>query len=115
MEESSGESEEEFQDSREDLPPEGPVDPSTLTGQNPTPAPSTSSAIIQPNASTHPVIQQGIKYGKGEDYCQGVQDNLDLIEDPKFYQDAALNYQNAYEALHIQKAELQAGTANRLI
>ena len=43
-----------------------------------------------------------------EDYCEGVQDNLDLIEDAKFYQDAALDYQNAYEALHVQQAELQS-------
>ena len=33
---------------------------------------------------------------------------MDLIEDAKFYQDAALNYQNAYEALHVQQVELQS-------
>ena len=31
----------------------------------------------------------------------------DLIKDAKFYQDAAINYQNAYEALLAQQAELQ--------
>ena len=31
----------------------------------------------------------------------------DLIEDAKFYQDVAINYQNAYEALLAQQAELQ--------
>ena len=31
----------------------------------------------------------------------------DLIEDAKFYQDAALGYQDAYETLHIQQEELQ--------
>ena len=31
----------------------------------------------------------------------------DLIEDTKFYQDAALGYQDAYETLHIQQEELQ--------
>ena len=32
----------------------------------------------------------------------------DLIEDAKFYQDAAINYQNAYEALLAQQVELQS-------
>ena len=31
----------------------------------------------------------------------------DMIKDAKFYQDAAINYQNAYEALLAQQAELQ--------
>ena len=31
----------------------------------------------------------------------------DLIEDAKFYHDAALGFQDAYETLHIQKEELQ--------
>ena len=31
----------------------------------------------------------------------------DLIEDAKFYQDVALNYQNAYEVLLAQQGELQ--------
>ena len=31
----------------------------------------------------------------------------DLIEDAKFYQDMAINYQNAHEALLAQQAELQ--------
>ena len=31
----------------------------------------------------------------------------DLIEDAKFYQDVAINYQNAYEVLLAQQAELQ--------
>ena len=30
-----------------------------------------------------------------------------LIKDAKFYQDVAINYQNAYEALLTQQAELQ--------
>ena len=31
----------------------------------------------------------------------------DLIKDAKFYQDVALDYQNAYEALLAQQVELQ--------
>ena len=32
---------------------------------------------------------------------------LTLIEDAKFYQDVAINYQNTYEVLLVQQAELQ--------
>ena len=32
---------------------------------------------------------------------------VDLIEDAKFYQDAAFGYQDAYETLRIQQEELQ--------
>ena len=35
-------------------------------------------------------------------------DHANLIEDAKFYQDAALNYQNAYEVLYVQHVELQS-------
>ena len=42
------------------------------------------------------------KLNSGEEISQE-----DLIEDAKFYQDMAINYQNAYEALLAQQAELQ--------
>ena len=41
------------------------------------------------------------------DHNQEVISHEDLIEDAKFYQDVALNYQNAYEVLLAQQAELQ--------
>ena len=37
----------------------------------------------------------------------GAISTADLIEDAKFYQDAALGYQDAYETLRIQQEELQ--------
>ena len=44
--------------------------------------------------------------------CGGVHhkeviDHADFIEDTQFYQDAALDYQNTYEALHAQQVEPQ--------
>ena len=35
-------------------------------------------------------------------------DHVDLIEDAKFYKNATLDYQNAYEVLHVQQVELQS-------
>ena len=35
-------------------------------------------------------------------------DSSNLIEDAKFYQDAAVEYQSAYEALQLQQEELQS-------
>ena len=37
----------------------------------------------------------------------GAINTTNLIEDIKFYQDAALGYQDAYEALQLQQEELQ--------
>ena len=39
--------------------------------------------------------------------AHGVLSQEDLIEDAKFYQDVAINYQNTYEVLLAQQAELQ--------
>ena len=37
----------------------------------------------------------------------GAISTADLIEDAKFYEDATIGYQDAYETLHIQQEELQ--------
>ena len=67
--------------------------------QAPIPHSSTSSHL------THSLgVSQG---GQGEVHCKGIMDHANLIENAKFYQDTALNYQNAYEALHAQQVELQ--------
>ena len=98
VEESGNEDEEEFEDSREDLPPRDPVGLSSAQEQAP-PLPSTS---------THPGNQLGFGHGsQREGHLEGVLDQENLIEDAKFYQDAALDYQNAYQALHAQQVKLQ--------
>lgn len=43
-----------------------------------------------------------------EGHAKGDLNHIDLIEDAKFYQDTALNYQNAYEFVHVQQVELQS-------
>ena len=98
-EHSDSESEEEFQDSRstlapgdlEDLTPAPGIFPSSsqtgMPGMLPT---SVGDPVSSGNLDVELVI--------GQEY---------LNEDAKFYQDAAINYQNAYKALFAQQAELQ--------
>ena len=94
-------SEEEFQDSRSS--------PGDL--EEPTPAPGifpSSSRTKVPQIATTSLgglISSGevdVELNTGEGISQE-----DLIEDAKFYQDVAINYQNAYKALLAQQAELQ--------
>ena len=99
----TSESEEEFQDSRSSPAPGGL--------EEPTPAPG----IFPPSFQTG--VSQVVTTSMGNPVSSGSMDmesstevgisQEDLIEDAKFYQDAAINYQNAYEALLAQQAELQ--------
>ena len=98
VEESGSEDEEEFEDSRENLPPKDPIGHSS--GQEQAPIPQSTSSHL-----THLLgVSQG---GQGEVHHEGVMDHANLIKDAKFYQDAVLDYQNGYAALHGQLIELQ--------
>ena len=105
-EESESEDEEEFEDSRENLPPKDPVEPSSTHEWVPLPInaihssqPSLSLSSL-PGPTSQAVIGQDIT---GEGRHEGDLDHTDFIEDAKFYQDAALDYQNTYEAYMCSK------------
>ena len=54
----------------------------------------------------HSVVQQQQEVKDSGEY--GAMDSGDSIEDAKFYQDAAIEYQSAYKALWSQQEELQS-------
>ena len=91
-------SEEEFQDSRDRLVPENQVEP--------IPAPQPTLNPMEVGAPLTMAMGGLIPSGEVETNQEAISPE-DLIEDAKFYQDAALNYQNAYEGLLVQQAELQ--------
>ena len=111
--ESDTDSEVEFQNSRENFPPGGPAAStavsrftSTTTFLN---SMTTSQLVYNSHASqnaglTHSVIQQDVE-DSGE---YGAMDSGDLLEDAKFYQDTAIEYQDAYKTLCHQQEELQS-------
>ena len=95
-------SEEEFQDSRDRLVPENQVEPTPTPQLLLNPLEVVSAPPTMTSASMGgPVPSREV------DTNQEVIGHEDLIEDAKFYQDAAFNYQNAYEVLLAQQAELQ--------
>ena len=106
-----GSESEEFEDSRENLPSKGPIEPSSTNEQAPTPINAVYSS--QPSMSipsSGPTSQGGMgqdimREGSAEDDCLN---HMDLIKDMKFYQDATLDYQNAYEVLYVQQVEPQS-------
>ena len=106
MGDSESEDEEEFEDSRENLSPRDTIGPSSTQEQAPLPTNIIMSS--QPSSSSHSIVQSGVSQDTlGGVHHKGVMDHADLIEDTKFYQDSALDYQNTYKALHAQQVELQ--------
>ena len=93
MPESDSEGEDEFQDSREDQPPRGPMEP----------APVLDQAGSVPRGHLNVTAQGGgqLSSQEGEDMVE------DLVEDAKFYQDAAVQLQGAYEELYQKQVKLQ--------
>ena len=86
VEESESEDEEEFEDSRENLPSRDPVEPSSAHEKVPLPANVIASS--QPSSSSlGPTSQLGVSQDiMGEEHHEEVIDQVDLIEDAKFYQ-----------------------------
>ena len=83
------------------------LEPPTSTPKH-IPGPAEVTAPPQSNTS---FVSMGGLIPSGEVDINQVGDGAlsqeDLIEDAKFYQDVAINYQNTYEALLAQQAELQ--------
>ena len=104
MDEAEVDSDLENQDSREDAP--GNIAASITVCQ---PAPTTQSTIFHTSQNPESMFpaahqQQDIEdSGEMGDVLMG-----DLLEDAKFYQDVAIEYQSAYKALHLQQEELQS-------
>ena len=99
----TSESEEEFQDSRSSPAPGGLEEPTPTPGIFPPSSQNGVSRVVttsmgNPVSSGNVDIESSTEVGISQE---------DLIEDAKFYQDAAINYQNAYEALLAQQVELQ--------
>ena len=99
-------SEEEFEDSRDNLDPGNQIEPPT---SNPGSIPG-SMEVTAPPVPTISVSLGGQISSREVDINQiedGALSQEDLSEDAKFYQDVALYYQNAYEVLFVQQVELQ--------
>ena len=99
----------EFQDSKEVLPTRSLADSIAVPR-----IPQTTLETNQPSStrfgSSH--TEQSAESGEssqvlGLEEGTGAINTTDLIEDMRFYQDAALGYQDAYEALQLQQEELQ--------
>ena len=74
------------------------------------PAPATQSTTTA-HASQDPESEPPAAHQQQDIEDSGEMGNIlmgDLLEDTKFYQDAAFEYQSAYEALHLQQEELQS-------
>ena len=82
------------------------------------PAPATQPTIIHTTHTSQnpetecPAVFQEDAEDSGE--TTGDVPMGDLLEDTKFYQDVAFEYQSAFEALHLQQEELQVGILSRL-
>ena len=108
MEGSDGDSDVEFQDSREVLHPRVLADSVTVRKIVPTTSVTTPSSTRLKNIHTSQHSESGESLQVlNPDISTGAISAADLIEDAKFYQVAALGYQDAYETLCIQQEELQ--------
>ena len=99
----------EFQDSREGLPTRSLADSIAV----PRVPQTTTSETIQPS-STGNVSHRTEQSESGEspqvlgsEEGTSAINTVSLIEDIRYFQDAALGYQDAYEALQLQQEELQ--------
>ena len=102
MEGRDGDSDVEFQDSREVLHP-GTLGDSVAVSRSvsTTSVTTTSSSTGLTNVHTSQHSESGESLQVLDpDIGTGAISPADLIEDAKFYQDAAIGYQDAYETLH---------------
>ena len=100
----------EFQDSREALPPWSLADSIAVPRVPQTTTLETNQPSSTGFVSHH--TEQTAESGESSQVLDseegaGAINTANLIEDVKFYQDAALGYQDAYEALQLQQEELQ--------
>ena len=100
----------EFQDSREVLPTRSLADSIAV----PRISQTTTLETNQPSSTRFERrhTKQSAESGEssqvlGSEEGMGAINTANLIEDIKFYQDAALGYQDAYEALQLQQEDLQ--------
>ena len=101
-------SEDEFQDSKEGPPPRSLAESITAT-RVPQVATSQTSQL-QPNLTKHHVKPTGLVESPQTPSSlesANTQHTANLLEDIKYFHNAALSYQDAYEALQLQQAELQ--------
>ena len=110
VEGSDGDSDVEFQDSREVLHPGTLADsiavPRSVPTTSVTTTASSSTGLINIHTSQQSESGESLQF-LDPDIGTGAISAADLIEDAKFYQDAAIRYQDAYETLRIQQKELQ--------
>ena len=108
MEEDELDSDVEFQDSREVLPTRSLAD--SITVPRLPPATLETNQLSSMNLVSH--TDQTAESGESlqvldAEIGAGAVSTANLIEDTKFYQDAVLEYQDAYETLQLQQEELQ--------
>ena len=102
-------SDEEFQDSKEVLPPRTLAE-SITAARIPQIATSQTTSQPQPDLSGHHVEQQArpVESPQTPDSVESANTHTaNLLEDIKYFHNAALSYQDAYEALQLQQVELQ--------
>ena len=110
MGEVGSDSDVEFQDSREVLPTRSLADSIAVSR-----IPQTTTLETNQPSSTrfeNHHTEQSTESGESSQVLSseegmGAINTANLIKDMKFYQDAALGYQDAYEALQLQQEELQ--------
>ena len=101
-------SEDEFQDSKEDPPPRSLAESVTAT-RVPQVATSQTSQP-QPDLTEHHIEQTGPVESlqtPSSVESANTQHTANLLEDIKYFHNAALSYQDAYKALQLQQVELQ--------
>ena len=109
VEEDEQDSDVEFQDTWEALPPRSLVDSIAA----PRLVPTTLETSIAPSSTeighhTRQITESGESAQVlDSESGAGAISTADLIEDAKFYQDATIGYQDVYETLRIQQEELQ--------
>ena len=101
-------SEDEFQDSKEDPPPRSLAE--SFTANRVPQAATSQTARPQPNLTEHHVEQTGLVESPqtpSSVESANAHHTANLLEDVKYFHNAALSYQDAYEALQLQQVELQ--------
>ena len=102
-------SDEEFQDSREVLPPRSLAE--SITAARIPQVATSQTAQSQLDLTAHHIEQQAGPVESPQTPSSvdsaGAQHTTNLLEDIKYFHNAALSYQDVYEALQLQQAELQ--------
>ena len=114
MAEVDSSSEDKFQDSKEDPPPRSFVESITATR---VPQVATfQTAQLQPDLTEHHTKQTGpVESPQTPSSVESANTHhtANLLEDIKYFHNAALSYQDTYEALQLQQEELQTKLLSR--